>query len=156
MSRRFLLQNEYIPEQPGDVVFLDDLGGVVIVPQKELNDLFRWDALTPYGVVVLPSWHNRYSDDTMGIMCLKDTGYMPYGPGGHDSIFDSLPFGEFVLANDGRYYPILGRVGPAVGDFSCPIEFSKRIVQNIYIPSDYFGDGGGILVINSGSITPAW
>lgn len=135
MSMRFFLQKEYIPEQPGDAVFLDDLGGVVIVPQKELNDSFRWDALTPYGVVVLPSWHNRYNDDTMGIMCLKDTGYMPYGPGGHDSIFDSLPF-EFI--DDA---PVLETIGPKPYYFSCPIAYRKGEVKNIYIPNDYFTSG---------------
>lgn len=128
-------------EQPGDIVFINDYENVVIAQLKDIGNIVQ-SGYAPYGVVVLPSWHNRYKDGTVGIMSLKDTGYMPYGPQPHDSLFDSLPFGEFQKDKNGTLIPVLEEVGPhPSSNLMCPIPLTKGIVQNVHIPNDYFTSG---------------
>lgn len=141
MIRRFFTKVKYL-EQPGDIVFVNGYGNVVITGLKDIDSVARRPGYSPYGVVVLPSWHHRYNDGSMGIMSLKNTGYMPYGPGAHDSLFDSLPFGEFQKDGKGNLIPVLEEVGPDPRSvLTCPILLSKRQVQNIHIPNDYFTSG---------------
>lgn len=83
MRRRQLFVYRY-NDKPGDVMLINGSGRVIIVPP--------YDGFTPYGVVVVPTSHDTYGDGTMGVMSIKNTGYIPFGPYGHDPVFDRFHF----------------------------------------------------------------
>lgn len=133
-------------DKPGDVMLINGAGKVAIVsPENILRKINR--GYTPYGVVVVPSSHDVYGDGTMGIMSLKNTGYIPFGPYGHDAIFDHLPFNEWGPGYLGgavnSKFAILEDVGPFPKDANifCPLPISKKTAQSVMVPSDFFTDG---------------
>lgn len=143
MRRRFTSNYSKRDDKPGDVMLINGAGKVVIVhPENMLNSINR--GYTPYGVVVVPSSHDVYGDGTMGVMSLKNTGYIPFGPYGHDAIFDHLPFTEWVLNDKGKM-PLFDNVGPipkGSGEtIYCPLSFSKRNIQSVIVATDYIKNG---------------
>lgn len=142
MRRRFTSNYSKHDDKPGDVMLINSAGKVVIVhPENILNSINR--GYTPYGVVVVPSSHDVYGDGTMGVMSLKNTGYIPFGPYGHDAIFDHLPFNEWKMLNGN--FAVVDNVGPipkgAENTIYCPLSFSKREVSSITVATDYIKYG---------------
>lgn len=131
-------------DMPGDVMLINNSGRVVVVSPYDMAQKVS-EGFTPYGVVVVPSSHNTYGDGTMGVLSLRNTGYIPFGPYGHDPIFDRFQY-EYGFGDDrGWKFATLDTVGPiptgsANPDY-CPLEFTKRIAQNVIVASDYFENG---------------
>lgn len=132
-------------DQPGDIMFVNGSGRVVVSPPGDIGKRMG-EGFTPYGVVVVPSSHDTYGDGTMGVMSLRNTGYIPFGPYGHDPVFDCFRY-EYGFDRRGWKMAVLDKVGPSHdgGDGSgyCPVELTRRIAQNIVMASDLFTEGMG-------------
>lgn len=131
-------------DKPGDVMLYNYTTGMAAITSPEDSYSKTLQGYVPYGIVVVPSSHNVYGDGTMGVLCLINTGYMPFGPYERDSVFDYLQF-EYDYSNEGLKTPILDNVGPLPTDKEnanyCPIEFTRRIIVNVFAASDFFTDG---------------
>lgn len=140
MRRRQLFVYRY-NDKPGDVMLINGSGRVVVVPPYDVAGRVA-DGFTPYGIVVVPTSHDTYGDGTMGVMSIKNTGYIPFGPYGHDPVFDRFQFEVDNPEGKGQN-AILDNVGPIQkkDDILCPLQLSRRRCNIIVPATDFITDG---------------